>query len=378
MEKNRLFFIDNLRILVIALVIIMHVSITYGGEGSWYYKEGQVDIITSSVLNVHNAIAQSFCMGMLFLIAGYFTPASYDRKGTRRFLRDRLLRLGIPMLFFDLVIEPILAYTIMVNVGGFNGTFRQVLARHYSTFHIGTGPLWFVETLLIFTAVYVVWRNVSGRARSLPKSNGKMPSSMSLAALAVALGLVTFVVRIWLPIGWAFDPLNLEFPFFPQYICLFVVGVVAYRRNWLGRIPIATGRLWQGITLVFIVVLLPVFFVAGGATTGNLSPYLGGLHWQCFAYALWEQCLGIAIIISLFVLFRRKFDRQGKLAKELSAGSYTVYIIHTPVLVSFTLAIRYITLHPLLKFALVAIVTVPLCFALGSFVRKLPLARRIL
>jgi peptidoglycan/LPS O-acetylase OafA/YrhL len=378
MERARLFFIDNLRILLIALVIIQHVSVTYGGEGSWYYKEGEADIITSSVLSVHNAIVQSFFMGMLFLIAGYFTPASYDRKGTRRFLSDRLLRLGIPMLFFDLAIEPILDYTMMVNVGGFNGTFRQVLARHYSTFHIGTGPLWFVETLLIFAAVYVVWRNVSGRAGSSGKTNGEMPGNLLIAALAIALGLVTFVVRIWLPIGWAFGPLNLQFPLFPQYICLFIVGVAAYRRNWLGRIPITTGRLWQGIVVVFIVVLIPVLFVAGGATTGNLSPYLGGLHWQCFTYALWEQCLGIAMIIGLFDLFRQKFDRQGKLAKELSTGSYTVYIIHAPVLVFFTLAIRNITLYPLLKFALVAIVTVPLCFALASVIRRLPLARRIL
>jgi peptidoglycan/LPS O-acetylase OafA/YrhL len=71
-------------------------------------------------------------------------------------------------------------------------------------------------------------------------------------------------------------------------------------------------------------------------------------------------------------------DRQGKLAKELSAGSYTVYIIHAPVLVFLTLAIRNITLYPLLKFALAVLIAVPLCFALASFVRRLPLARRIL
>ncbi|MGD8500621.1 MAG: hypothetical protein PVJ86_08225 [Phycisphaerales bacterium] len=75
---------------------------------------------------------------------------------------------------------------------------------------------------------------------------------------------------------------------------------------------------------------------------------------------------------------RRKFDRQDRLTKELSAASHTVYIIHAPVLVFFTLAIRNITVYPLLKFALVAIVTVPLCFVLASVVRRLPLARRIL
>jgi hypothetical protein len=42
------------------------------------------------------------------------------------------------------------------------------------------------------------------------------------------------------------------------------------------------------------------------------------------------------------------------------------------------LAIRNITLYPLLKFALAVFIAVPLCFALGNFIRQLPLARRIL
>ena len=45
MEKPRLFFIDNLRILLITLVMMIHLSITYGGEGSWYYRDGQADTL---------------------------------------------------------------------------------------------------------------------------------------------------------------------------------------------------------------------------------------------------------------------------------------------------------------------------------------------
>jgi hypothetical protein len=38
-EKERLFFIDNLRILLIVLVIPVHLAITYGAPvGDWYYK----------------------------------------------------------------------------------------------------------------------------------------------------------------------------------------------------------------------------------------------------------------------------------------------------------------------------------------------------
>ncbi|WP_181923822.1 hypothetical protein [Streptomyces inhibens] len=45
-------------------------------------------------------------MGFFFMIAGYFTPASYDRKGARPFLRDCLKRLGVPLLAFLLLYVP--------------------------------------------------------------------------------------------------------------------------------------------------------------------------------------------------------------------------------------------------------------------------------
>lgn len=46
-------------------------------------------------------------MGAFFLLAGYFIPGSYDRKGTGPFIKDRLIRLGIPMLVFYFVLNPL-------------------------------------------------------------------------------------------------------------------------------------------------------------------------------------------------------------------------------------------------------------------------------
>jgi fucose 4-O-acetylase-like acetyltransferase len=379
MGKARLLFIDNLRILLITLVIMLHLSITYGGAGSWYYKDGRPDDISFVLLTWHNGTVQAFSMGFLFMISGYFTAVSYDRKGPWRFLKDRLLRLGIPMLCYDFVISPLLTYPlIQVGAQESSGSYYELLARYYSGFHIGTGPLWFVETLLIFAAFYVLWRLLVKCTAGPGQRDTTIPSCMTIAIFALILGIVSFTVRIWLPIGWNFEPLNLQFPFFPQYICLFTIGIVAYRRNWLMRIDDVAGKFWLSIGIIFAVVLFPVMFVAGGAFEGDVSSFAGGLHWQCLAYSVWEQFIGVAMVIGLSVLFREKLNHQGKLAKIMSASSYTAYIVHAPVLVLLALAIRSITLYPLLKFALAVLIAVPLCFALGNFIRQLPLARRIL
>jgi len=281
MERTRLYFVDNLRILLITLIMMLHLSITYGGAGGWYYNESEPDTISFAVLTWHNGTVLAFSMGLFFLISGYFTPGSYDRKGPRRFFKDRLLRLGIPILCYDFVIVPLMAYPLMqagaLEQGStlqFVGSYPEFLSIYYSRFHIGTGPLWFVEALLIFAGFYVLWRLFAKTPASSVQDGGKVPSNLIISLFALALSAVTFIVRIWLPIGWSFEPLNFQFPFFPQYICMFIVGIIAYRRNWLVRIPGTMGRFWLCLGIIFVIVLFPTIFVL--------------LH-------LWVACIGNAL-----------------------------------------------------------------------------------
>ncbi|MBN1219851.1 MAG: acyltransferase family protein [Anaerolineae bacterium] len=379
--QPRLFFIDNLRILLTILVVLLHLSITYGHGGGWYYYEGQPDDLTTILLTIFNAVNQAFFMGFFFMISGYFTPSSYDRKGTGLFLKDRFLRLGIPLLVYMVILEPLLVYGLGVNTHGLEGSLWQDLARYFdghylANLRLGSGPLWFVETLLIFVVIYALWRRwVMPGVPVSPQRDGKVPGNMAIALFALTLGVVSFIVRIWLPIGWNFKPLNLQIPFFPQYIALFVLGLLAYRRNWFMGLSEAAGKLWRNITIALIV-LLPVMFIVGGAE--GSTPFLGGSHWQSLVYSIWEQFLCMGMIITLLVWFRQQFNHQGSLVKTMSASAYTVYIIHALVIVLVALALQDVSLYPLIKFPLVALLAVPFCFLLAYFIRRLPLARNIL
>ena len=87
---DRLYFIDNLRWTMILLVISMHAADTYSPLGNWYFVDRRP--LSSSELLFFAAwqmYLQSFFMGLLFLIAGAFVPASFDRKGAAAFLRNR-------------------------------------------------------------------------------------------------------------------------------------------------------------------------------------------------------------------------------------------------------------------------------------------------
>ena len=105
-HRRRLYYLDNLRILLILLVIQQHLAVTYGGPGTWDIKFETDDVLTLVIFSLHNAVNQSFFMGFFFLLSAYFTPASYDRKKAGRFMLDRLSRLAIPLVIYDTLISP--------------------------------------------------------------------------------------------------------------------------------------------------------------------------------------------------------------------------------------------------------------------------------
>src|SRR5580692_2126131 len=102
----RLIFIDNIRWVMIMLVLSCHAAVTYSGHGSWYVREpAKLGILQDLTFLTYQELLQSFFMGFLFFIAGYFVPGAYDKKGAGRFFRDRAYRLGLPSLFFIFVIQ---------------------------------------------------------------------------------------------------------------------------------------------------------------------------------------------------------------------------------------------------------------------------------
>jgi surface polysaccharide O-acyltransferase-like enzyme len=377
---SRLLFVDNIRVFLTILVLLHHLMITYAGTGSWYYSEGRQDVITNFFGSWFCSINQAYFMGLFLLISAYFVPGSYDRKGAGRFLKDRLIRLGIPLAVYSWVIHPLFVYGGLTLAYGLRmPLWRFILTEYFSKYGqplLGAGPLWFVETLLIFSLVYALWRLLVRSRPASPVVETRFPGNGSIALFAILLGVAGFLVRIvFIRDEYFFKPLNLQFPFFAQYIALFIIGLIAYRRNWLLSLPDKVGRLWLGIAALFVLLWLGIQLPA--AMSGGVTR--GGWHWQSLTAALWESFLCISMCIGVVYAFRRYLNHQGKLAGLLVPNAYTAYIIHGPVITTLALVARdLLPLYPLLKWFVVALVAVPLCFALSHLIRKLPYTDRVL
>ncbi len=375
----RLLFIDNIRVYLTILVLLHHLMITYAGTGSWYYNEGRQDLPTTLFGSWFCSIDQAYFMGLFLLISAYFVPGSYDRKGAPQFFKDRLIRLGIPLAVFSWVINPLFIYIGLVISQDWTVPFWSYFPGEYFKTQplIGAGPLWFVEVLLIFSLVYVVWRLISPSRPTDPLPESRFPTNRAIAVFAVLLGLAGFVVRIVFVMDqYFFKPLNLQFPFFAQYIALFVLGLIAFRRNWLLGLPDAAGRFWLRIAIVLILAWAPMMVFLGALEDTNL--FKGGWHWQSLVFSQWEAFFCMSMCIAVTYLFRRFLNRQGRLSQFLVPNAYTAYIIHAPIITTLAFAVRDVDAYPLLKWVMVALVAVPLCFALGHLIRKLPYTERVL
>lgn len=128
--------IDVVRIAMTMLVILHHAAISYGGSGGWFWREQPN--ASSPLLVMFNAINQSYFMGVFFLLAGYYTPRSFDRKGPGRYLADRLVRLGIPLLIFFVLLYPL---TVALADTGVSGSLMDCWLRGVAHGPYGPGPL---------------------------------------------------------------------------------------------------------------------------------------------------------------------------------------------------------------------------------------------
>lgn len=374
-EVTRLAFVDNVRWTMIILVLSMHASDTYSPFGNWYYTDrATTGFGTAIVFGVYQSVLQAFFMALLFLIAGYFAAPAFDRKGLRRFSRDRFLRLGVPTLLYMLVIGPLTQYFVSRTWGSGGFTHQWLVHFRNGEWLSETGPMWFCAALLAFSLVYALMRS------ALPLVPGKMagkPAAGIIAGFLLAMAATTFAVRVVLPED--VSVFNMHPGDFPQYILMFVAGVAAFRGRWFEHLPQRDALAWATALLAPAALIFVILIVAGGALQGDTRPYNGGFNPVSAGKCLWEALVCVGMSFGLLALYRRNFGRQGPAAKFLSDNAFAVYLFHPPVIIALALLLHRLPGGGLFKAALLTAAAAVATFALSALVfRRMPLLRRIL
>ena len=365
---DRLHYIDNLRWTLIMLVIAVHASVTYGPVGGWfYYDRAGTDLVSGVFFTWISTISQTFFMGLMFFLAGYFSPPSLEKKGPGRFVAERLRKLGIPTLIFILIIGPGIVYFLNwsnTSLMGYYGAYLLDPSRYES------GPLWFAIAVMVLTLAYVA---LKGR---LPNIRIKKYGDRELFALAMAMAFGSFTVRLFYPIGSSIW--SMQIPFFFQYVVLFALGIMARHNGWLEELPVRAGRIWNYLAIVLAVLALPVLMITGSAMDGAYPSFMGGPHWQSMALAMWEQTFCVAASVSILKWYAGRMNRENKRTRFLSKNSFAVYVFHAPVLIAISLMLVHLEVPIILKFFVVVIATVLVTYGFCDLLRRLPVFNGVL
>jgi glucan biosynthesis protein C len=349
---------------MIVFVVALHSAVTYSGVGSWYYvdphRPGKVSMLFFALFQSH---LQAFFMGLLFLIAGYFVPTSYDRKGAGRFVADRAYRLGVPTLIFAMFLQPsiallrsrLLGEPITASLSGYWGYLFS------TSFLSGTGPMWFALALLIFSIIYAGVRLMGIHA----STSDRVPTHLQVFGLFALMSIGSFLVRIIQPIGT--NVWNMQLGFFTQYILLFYLGVIARRHDWFNRIPIRFAMPWV-LAVVLIGPVLWSITIIGVVRSGNPETLAGGVHWQSAGYATWESLFCVGACLGFLTIFREYVNRQGPFAHFMSNNAFAVYVFHAPILVVLAVLMRNWSEYPFEKFLMLSAMGLVVTFLFANYV----------
>lgn len=372
--RSRELYIDRLRSVMTAFVILHHTAITYGAPGGWYYNELKPSgTVSSLLLTFFVATNQAYFMGFFFLLAGYFTPPSLVRKGYARFLGDRFLRLGLPLLAFMFILGPATSALITAYEGkGFWSTIEYLWTHGI----FGNGPLWFAQALLMFSIGYCAWRAVAGASlNQVERTARPVPGGLWWLVSAVAVGAAALAIRQVVPTG--VNIIGLQLGYFASYTFLFALGIAAWRHDWLRRLEWRQARAWI-IGLVFTWPLLPVgIFVARAMNGPGKSNFGGGLSWTAILYAMWEPFVAWGLIAAWLLLFRLRMNQDSAVWKWLNRRAYAVYIIHPPILVGISLLLHPWIAPALTKFCVTGALSCIACWLIADPLVRLPGLRRV-
>jgi len=367
-------YIDRLRTIMTAFVILHHTAITYGASGSWFYNELHVSgELPSILLTLFVATNQAYFMGFFFLLAGYFTPGSIERKGYRQFIGDRFTRLGIPLLAFIFILGPITAAMVAAHEGkGFWNVFPYL----WNHAIIINGPLWFAQALLIFSLAYCAYRAAFGSSLAhSARTPHPVPSYVRWLLSAIVVGAASLAIRQFVPAGQ--NIIGLQLGYFAPYIFLFAIGIAAWRYDWLRQLQWRHARPWV-ITLIAAWPVMPISIAISMRVFPPGKANFGGGHtWPAIVYAFWDPFVAWGLIAAWLLIARALMNKPSAFWSWLNRRAYAVYIIHPPVLVGISLLLHPWVAPAILKFGIIGTLSCIATWLIADPLVRIPGIRRI-
>jgi glucan biosynthesis protein C len=369
MPPRRL-YADNVKTLLICAIITGHAVFGYvDAVEVWTYtpfREVTLSQVSQLVLIVGLGPFALFVIPLFFLVAGLFTPGSLERKGTRRFVTERLVRLGVPFLLYVLLVQPALKFALVHQLGDAAGPYRDSSFMDLLLVEgrLDTGPLWFVGVLLVFSLAY------AGSTRlGTWRGTGQLTVGRLLLVAAV-VAPVSFAIRARYPYGSESGFTDLNFWEWPATFAVFALGVWG-SGSLAAAVPASIRSTCRTLTLLAAGAMAVLMVIV--VLLDRVDDALGGWSWPAAAFASVEALLTITGAVWLLGLAQEHLDRRFRGDRVLNRAAYGAFMLQTVFLLGAAVLVRPLGVPAELKAVMVAAAAVTFSFAAAHLlVRRVP------
>jgi glucan biosynthesis protein C len=364
--------LDAIRTLVVVGLVFFHASLVFDASDDFYVKNAQ----TTSVTTVLAGFGVLWAMPALFLIAGFGSWHSMARRGAGGFVRERLQRLGVPLLFAILTFLPVPVWLRLKAADpGYHESYLSFLPKFYEVHldlkdfpfvlrgdYFETGHLWFVVLLLTFSlllAVLVRWLS------SAKKPSDALARAVAHRGVVLLPAIVTSAICAWIGMEEAFAGWS-RWAYLLFFLCGFLLAAderfrVAMRRD---AVPAAI------VGVVVFAACGPVLLTAGD------EPFTAMTAHAVFARALFGFAGWCWVVAILGLLDRRNVtqpesparvepSRAARAYRYLAIAALPIYVLHQPIVVA--VAYGVVRWHAPIIVKYLAIVVASLALTLAAY-----------
>jgi glucans biosynthesis protein C len=382
--------LDNLRGIVILIVLGFHSALAYV---SWIappkvgFDSPPYDWRAFPIVDSHRFLGfDLFCawqdvylMSLMFFLSGLFVWPSLMRRTNLTFVRDRVLRLGVPYAVGIVAVIPLAiypAFRVSAIDGSVTAYWHALLALPFWP----NGPLWFLWQLLVLNVIAAVAHSIAPDALrplghwSVAAGTRVAPYFAALVA-ASALAYVPLAV-VYTPWTWSDTGLFAVQLCRPLHYAVYFFAGVGIGAGGIDRGLLAADgalarrwALWLAGALVSLMLWM-------GLTSLTLN---GGASMAItiaadFSYVL-ACAAGCFFLIAVSLRFAAK---PSQILGMLSANAYALYLLHYVFVVWLQYALLNTPLPAAIKWAIVFGLTLLFTWITATTVQRVPLGARLI
>jgi len=356
-------WIDNLRWVTVLLVLFYHVIYFYNNKGVFGGIGGFGD--GPQYQDVVMYILYPWFMPLLFLLAGVSSRYALERHSRKEWFKARTRKLLVPSTIGLFVFHWMVGY-FNTAVAAKSGALDNVtgVAKYLMWAVSGTGPLWFIQDLWLFSLILLLVSKLDNSNRFHEWWDKAARGNAGIVWILL-LGLLYWAAEqtiIQNPRPESLDGLyNLYKPFF--YIVPFLMGYFIFSNETVqdclkqAWIPLLSSAFAVGV------VLITTTFGQDNTSPKYLTSPLNCLYG-------WLACLG------LMGWFYARFNKTSDFAGYMTRSSFGFYIVHYLIIASLGYMMKqYTQLPPIAMYVILTVAVFTLSPLLYEVIRRIPFIR---